>query len=83
MDKAVLLTKVDYDKKVVLNSFGLMNQSVLASVKDAIYHLLITNPIGCEITLTRSSEDFTWVTIKDHEEVSYYEIREVKPLTYA
>lgn len=82
MDKVVILTKVDHDKKVVLDCFGLMNQSVLASVKDAIYQLLITNPIGCEITLTRSSEDFTWVTIKDQEENRYYEIREVKPLKY-
>jgi len=82
MDTVVTLTQVDQDRKIFVGALGFGNQTVFATVNDALTHLFITNPLNSTITIKKTSDDFAWITIEQPDETVYYELCIVKPLHY-
>ncbi len=82
--KVVTLTQVNEKREISLNSFGFMNQTIFATVDDALYHLFITNPINSTISIKKTSDDFAWITIEypTENKNKYFELHIVEPLSF-
>ncbi len=82
MNNVVILTEVEENHNTHINPFGFLNQIIFEQISDALYYLFLTNPIDSTMTLKKTSDDFTWITIEHKGETKYYELHVVKPLHY-
>lgn len=82
--EVVTLTQVNEKRETHLNSFGFINQTIFATVDDALRHLFIANPIYSTVSIKKTSNDCAWITVEypTEEENTYFELRTVEPLSY-
>jgi hypothetical protein len=88
MEKVVIMTEVDKDRKPILKSIdtlgisGILNQQIFNHMKDAIYSILCTAQYDTKITIDKYDDTFVTVVVECGNKKTYYELSVEKPVSY-